>query len=403
MKFGVYLSPWDRNAECYGDSPRYNEFFVRQLTELLTNYGEVHEVWFDGANGEGPNGKKQVYDWDAFYKTIQRLQPKAVMAIMGDDVRWVGMEKATELFWYPSGVDVSIRPGWFYHAEEDAKVKSLKHLSDIYFQSVGYNSVLLLNIPPDRKGLINEADVNRLEEFAAYREQIFADNRVKKGRNYWNAISGSEAVYSLEPGSEINLVMLQEDITKGQRVESFVVEALTDNGWKEVGKGTTIGYKRMLRFPVVKASQLRVKIDECRLTAHINQVAAYYAAPLQEVVQGEDWNNLPRAGWKQVADSPLTIDLGKSVTLASFTYAPSKAEAKPTMAFRYKFFVSMDGKHWKEVPANGEFSNIMHNPLPQTVTFGQKVQARYIKLEATTPTATTAKVGMDEIGVITTP
>ena len=168
--------------------------------------------------------------------------------------------------------------------------------------------------------------------------------------------------------------MLQEDITKGQRVESFVVEALTDNGWKEVGKGTTIGYKRMLRFPVVKASQLRVKIDECRLTAHINQVAAYYAAPLQEVVQGEDWNNLPRAGWKQVADSPLTIDLGKSVTLASFTYAPSKAEAKPTMAFRYKFFVSMDGKHWKEVPAN-----------------------------ATTPTATTAKVGMDEIGVITTP
>ena len=193
------------------------------------------------------------------------------------------------------------------------------------------------------------------------------------------------------------------DITKGQRVESFVVEALTDNGWKEVGKGTTIGYKRMLRFPVVKASQLRVKIDECRLTAHINQVAAYYAAPLQEVVQGEDWNNLPRAGWKQVADSPLTIDLGKSVTLASFTYAPSKAEAKPTMAFRYKFFVSMDGKHWKEVPANGEFSNIMHNPLPQTVTFGQKVQARYIKLEATTPTATTAKVGMDEIGVITTP
>ena len=193
MKFGVYLSPWDRNASCYGDSPKYNQFFIQQLTELLTNYGEVHEVWFDGANGEGPNGKKQVYDWDAFYKTIQKLQPKAVMAIMGDDVRWVGNEKgigretewnatvltpgiyarseennkrlgvfskaedlgsrdilknATELFWYPSEVDVSIRPGWFYHKEEDNKVKSLKHLADIYFQSVGYNSVLLLNIPP---------------------------------------------------------------------------------------------------------------------------------------------------------------------------------------------------------------------------------------------------------------
>ena len=448
MKFGVYLSPWDRNAECYGDSPRYNEFFVRQLTELLTNYGEVHEVWFDGANGEGPNGKKQIYDWDAFYKTIQRLQPKAVMAIMGDDVRWVGnekgigretewtatvltpgiytrsqennkrlgvfgkaedlgsrkiLEKATELFWYPSEVDVSIRPGWFYHAEEDGKVKSLKHLSDIYFQSVGYNSVLLLNIPPDRRGLIHEADIKRLKEFADYRQQTFADNRVKNGRKYWSTTSGGEAVYALKSKSEINLVMLQEDITKGQRVEAFTVEALTDNGWKEVGKGTTIGYKRMLRFPAVNANKLRVRIDECRLTAYVSQVAAYYAEPLQEETTKEDWNNLSRSGWKQVAASPLTIDLGKTVTLSSFTYAPSKAEAKPTMAFRYQFFVSMDGKSWKEVPASGEFSNIMHNPLPQTVAFSQKVQARFIKLEATTPDATVAKVNMNEIGVMVIP
>ena len=448
MKFGVYLSPWDRNAECYGDSPRYNDFFIRQLTELLTNYGEVHEVWFDGANGEGPNGKKQVYDWDAFYQTIQRLQPKAVMAIMGDDVRWVGnekgvgpetewnatvltpgiyarsqennkrlgvfskaedlgsrkiLEKATELFWYPSEVDVSIRPGWFYHAEEDGKVKSLKHLSDIYFQSVGYNSVLLLNIPPDRRGLIHEADIKRLKEFADYRQQTFADNRVKNGRKYWSTTSGGEAVYALKSKSEINLVMLQEDITKGQRVEAFTVEALTDNGWKEVGKGTTIGYKRMLRFPAVNANKLRVRIDECRLTAYVSQVAAYYAEPLQEETTKEDWNNLPRSGWKQVAASPLTIDLGKTVTLSSFTYAPSKAEAKPTMAFRYQFFVSMDGKSWKEVPASGEFSNIMHNPLPQTVAFSQKVQARFIKLEATTPDATVAKVNMNEIGVMVIP
>ncbi len=448
MKFGVYLSPWDRNAECYGDSPRYNEFFIRQLTELLTNYGEVHEVWFDGANGEGPNGKKQVYDWDAFYRTIQRLQPKAVMAIMGDDVRWVGnekglgretewsatvlapgiytrsqanndrlgvfsqaedlgsrkmLEKATELFWYPSEVDVSIRPGWFYHAEEDSKVKSLKHLTDIYFQSVGYNSVLLLNIPPDRRGLINEADVRRLNEFAAYRERTFASDKVVKGRKYWNATSGSEKVYSLKPDAEINVVMLREDITKGQRVEAFTVEALTDDGWKEVGKGTTIGYKRMLRFPAVKAGKLRVKIDKCRLTAHVNQVAAYYAEPLQEGPAKEEWNNLPRSGWKQVAASPLTIDLGKRVTLSGFTYAPAKAEAKPTMAFRYKFFVSEDGKRWKEVPTNGEFSNIMHNPLPQTVAFNGKVQARFIKLEATTPTATAAKIEMNEIGVTVAP
>ncbi|MBC5604677.1 glycoside hydrolase family 2 TIM barrel-domain containing protein [Bacteroides difficilis] len=448
MKFGVYLSPWDRNAECYGDSPRYNDFFIRQLTELLTNYGEVHEVWFDGANGEGPNGKKQVYDWEAFYKTIQRLQPKAVMAIMGDDVRWVGNEKglgretewsatvltpgiyarseennkrlgvfskakdlgsrsmlaeATELFWYPSEVDVSIRPGWFYHAEEDTKVKSLKHLSDIYFQSVGYNSVLLLNIPPDRRGLIHEADVKRLKDFAAYRKRVFADNRVVKGRKEWNAVSGSEKIYSLKPESEINVVMLQEDIAKGQRVESFAVEVLTEQGWQEVGQSTTVGYKRLLRFPAVKASQLKVKINECRLTAHISQVGAFYATPLLEDNQTESWNNLPRKEWKQVTVSPLTIDLGKMVQLSAFTYAPLKAEAKPTMAFRYKFYVSTDGKSWAEVPTNGEFSNIMHNPLPQTVTFNKGVQARFIKLEAATPAATTAKVEMNEIGVTVAP
>lgn len=446
MKFGVYLSPWDRNASCYGDSPKYNQFFIQQLTELLTNYGEVHEVWFDGANGEGPNGKKQVYDWDAFYKTIQKLQPKAVMAIMGDDVRWVGNEKgigretewnatvltpgiyarseennkrlgvfskaedlgsrdilknATELFWYPSEVDVSIRPGWFYHKEEDNKVKSLKHLADIYFQSVGYNSVLLLNIPPDRRGLINEADVTRLKEFAEYRKQAFADDRVKEGQKLWEAISNGERTYKLKSGSEINVVMLQEDIARGQRVEAFSVEAQTADGWKEIAQGTTVGYKRLLRFPDVKANQLRIKIKSCRLTANISRVAAFYVAPLQEESEEVDWNNLPRTTWKQVSDSPLTIDLGKSVILSAFTYAPAKAEAKPTMAFKYKFFVSTDGKNWQEVPVNGEFSNIMHNPLPQTVPFKEKVKARFIRLVATTPTDTPAKVEMNEIGVTT--
>ncbi|WP_373125384.1 alpha-L-fucosidase [Bacteroides sp. HPS0048] len=446
MKFGVYLSPWDRNASCYGDSPKYNQFFIQQLTELLTNYGEVHEVWFDGANGEGPNGKKQVYDWDTFYKTIQKLQPKAVMAIMGDDVRWVGNEKgigretewnatvltpgiyarseennkrlgvfskaedlgsrdilknATELFWYPSEVDVSIRPGWFYHKEEDNKVKSLKHLADIYFQSVGYNSVLLLNIPPDRRGLINEADVTRLKEFAEYRKQAFADDRVKEGQKLWEAISNGERTYKLKSGSEINVVMLQEDIARGQRVEAFSVEAQTADGWKEIAQGTTVGYKRLLRFPDVKANQLRIKIKSCRLTANISRVAAFYVAPLQEESEGVDWNNLPRTTWKQVSDSPFTIDLGKSVILSAFTYAPAKAEAKPTMAFKYKFFVSTDGNNWQEVPVNGEFSNIMHNPLPQTVPFKEKVKARFIRLVATTPTDTPAKVEMNEIGVTT--
>lgn len=444
IKFGVYLSPWDRNASCYGDSPKYNEFFIEQLTELLTNYGEVHEVWFDGANGEGPNGKKQEYDWTAILSTIRRLQPRAVTAIMGDDVRWVGNERglgretewsatvltpgtyarceeqnkalgvkatskdlggrdmlvnAKELFWYPSEVDVSIRPGWFYHQQEDNQVKSLKHLTDIYFKSVGYNSVLLLNIPPDQRGRISDADVNRLKEFADYRKEIFADNRVKGGLKAWTARPGDTRVYQLKPKSEINVVMLREDISKGQRMEAFTVEALTADGWKEIAKGTTVGYKRLIRIPAVEARQLRVKVDACRLAANISEVAAYYARPLEESAAKENWNDLPRTAWKQVTAAPLVIDLGKAVDMNGFVYAPANAEAKPTMAFRYKFYISTNGRDWKEVPTTGEFSNIMHNPVPQTVSFGNKVSARYIKLDATTPDATPARVDLKEIGI----
>ena len=207
LEFGVYISPWDRNAECYGDSPAYNEFYIRQITELLTNYGKISEVWFDGACAEGPNGKVQGYDWKAIHAAIRELQPQAVTAIMGNDVRWVGNEgglgrktewsvnafgpvsedgaleqreqlgltemsadmgsreiiaQAQQLYWYPSEVDVSIRPGWFYHAEQDSQVRSLNNLIDIYYQSVGRNSVLLLNITPDRRGLLHEIDVERL-------------------------------------------------------------------------------------------------------------------------------------------------------------------------------------------------------------------------------------------------
>ena len=444
MKFGVYLSPWDRNAESYGDSPRYNQFFIDQLTELLTNYGEVHEVWFDGANAEGPNGKKQIYDWDAFYKTIQTLQPKAVMAIMGDDVRWVGNErglgretewsatvlapgiytrsdsvntalgvgstsadlgsrevlaKANELFWYPSEVDVSIRPGWFYHDNQNNQVKSLKHLMDIYCQSVGYNSVLLLNIPPDRRGLIHENDVKRLKEFADYRNRAFADNLVTDGQVLWTAGAGESREYTLKEGSTVNLIVLQEDLSKGQRVEEFEVEGLVDGQWQSLGKGTTVGYKRILRIPETNATQLRVKLLSTRLKANISNVAAYYAAPLAETQDEAQWNNLPRESWKVTAEQPLTIDLGKTVTLKAFTYAPQNGEAKPTMAFRYQFSISTDGQQWTEVSTPGEFSNIMHNPVPQTVTLDKAVKARFIKLDAKTTADQPATVGANEIGV----
>lgn len=444
MKFGVYLSPWDRNAACYGDSPAYNKFLIEQLTELLTNYGEVHEVWFDGACGEGPNGKKQEYDWDAFFETIHRLQPRAVTAIMGDDVRWVGNERglgretewsatvlipsaypsgdeqnarlgisataadlgsrevlarATQVCWYPSEVDVSIRPGWFWHPWENGKVKNLKQLTDIYFQSVGCNSVLLLNIPPDRRGRIHAADSVRLMEFARYRSEAFADDRVRRGDRGWSGAAGTEHRYELLEGSRINTVLLQEDIARGQRVEAFEVEALTDAGWQPLCAGTTIGYKRLLRFPETAASALRVRIVGSRTEANIARVAAYLVPEPGEGASAARWNDLPREGWQVRSESPFVVDLGRSVALRAFTYAPADAEARPDMAFRYTFSVSDDGRQWRTVVADGEFGNIMHNPLPQTVALDEPVVARYVRLEATAPDGARARIAADEFGV----
>ena len=341
MKFGVYLSPWDRNADCYGDSPTYNKFFMDQLTELLTNYGKVDEVWFDGANGEGPNGKKQIYDWDAYYKLIEELQPEAVVAIVGEDVRWVGTESgygretewsvttlapggreemreinkklgvgamskdlgsreivadADHLYWYPAEVDVSIRPGWFYHESQDDYVKSLDKLVDIYFSSVGRNAVLLLNVPPDKRGLINEKDVVRLQEFGNYIRKTFekdllvgakpsvgAAGKLIDGNteSYWKIEELPASVeFQLNKKEKFNILMLQEFIKKGQRIEKFKVEALIDSKWKEIASSTTVGYKKLLRLDNVKASRVRLTILEARDGALVSRFGLFYGAEI---------------------------------------------------------------------------------------------------------------------------
>lgn len=341
MKFGVYLSPWDRNAACYGDSPEYNKFFRQQLTELLTQYGKVDEVWFDGACAEGPNGKKQEYDWASYYELIHRLQPEAVIAVKGEDVRWVGTEtgygrptewsvtalapggaaemqainkrmgidemskdlgsreliqKSGQLFWYPAEVDVSIRPGWFYHPRDDEKVKSLPHLIDIYFNSVGMNAVLLLNVPPGQRGLIHQEDVERLKEFKTWIDKSFSENllanaKVDNGEakklidnnvdTYWEADEiPSSLEFSLDEERIIDIIELQEFINKGQRVESFRIEAIEDDQWKEVASGTTIGYRRLLRIAPVKTKMLRLTITGSRHHALLSRFAAYKSLEL---------------------------------------------------------------------------------------------------------------------------
>lgn len=348
MGFGIYLSPWDRNSPYYGDNESYNQYFINQLTELLTNYGKVDEVWFDGANGEGPNGKKQVYDLPRWYALIRKLQPEAIIANMGPDVRWVGTEtgkgrltewsvlpldeqeekkiaaasqtdvmikpnyvksddlgsreklyKAGGMIWYPAETDVSIRPGWFYHPDQDAKVKTPEQLMDIYFTSVGRNGVLLLNIPPDNKGVINTADINSLRGWQGLMDKTFSHNLAKGAQiacsngahtealteehpqvSFTTKNSDTSAVITLTLGqkSTFDVLQLQEDIKDGQRVEQFAAEYWDGNSWKQFIEGTTIGYKRLLKFEPVTADKVRLIIRSSRANPLLNGFGLYQLA-----------------------------------------------------------------------------------------------------------------------------
>jgi alpha-L-fucosidase len=344
LKLGLYLSPWDRHEPTYGDTEGYNKFYKNQLRELLSNYGEITEVWCDGAKGE--NAKNMEYDWAGFYAIVHELQPKAVI-FNGPDIRWVGNESGyaresewsvvnsngslfgivnctakdlgsvkalgdgERLVWYPAETDVSIRPGWFYHASEDGKVKSVEKLLDIYFSSVGYNSVLLLNLPPDRRGLIHENDVQRLQEFRKVRDAIFDENLAAgakatasnvKGNDaafaaakitdgdaetYWTTNDGTtSATVEFDLGKEctFNVAELAEHIEIGQRIAEFVLEIPGDAGWREFAHGTTVGYKRLLRFDPVTASKVRVRIVDSRVCPTLSNFGLYFAPAIKDVL-----------------------------------------------------------------------------------------------------------------------
>ena len=316
IRVGLYLSPWDRNQPTYGDSPKYNDYFRSQLRELLTNYGPIDEVWFDGACGEGPNGMKQEYDWPACYALVRELQPAALIAICGPDIRWVGNESGVarenessvvtrdgRLAWHPAECDVSIRPGWFYHAGEDAKVKSLATMADIYIKSVGRNSVLLLNIPPDRRGRIADADVVRLKEFGAFIHQFYATDFVKdatirasshsdpsghegylndgKLETSWTPADDQTAgsvEFDLGQARTFNVARIQEDISKGERVQAYHVDVLDGDQWRTVTSGQVIGHKQLRRFPAVTARQVRLVIDKASASPAIAEFGLHFNA-----------------------------------------------------------------------------------------------------------------------------
>ena len=334
LKFGVYISPWDRNDPHYG-SPEYNEVFCRTLESALSSYGPVFEQWLDGACGEGPNGKRQVYDWELFHNEVYKHQPEAlIFSDAGPGCRWGGNEKGRASstswstfspekhemspgvlpgnyeqylgegdvdgeFWIPSETDVSIRPGWFWRESENGSIKSVRELLRIYYESVGRNSLLLLNVPPDTRGLIHPADSARLMEFRAALDTIFShdfcagatassDSRLSPKcdaanllnddyNSFWAARRREASVtVTLDAPATFNRIMLQEYIPLGQRVSSFDLDVFGPDGWETVASETTIGYKRILLIPDVTASKIRVRITGSLAPPVLNRVAAYY-------------------------------------------------------------------------------------------------------------------------------
>lgn len=355
IKFGIYLSPWDRNNSSYGKGKEYDDYYVNQLTELLTEYGELYTIWLDGACGEGANGKVQKYDWNRYYKVMRELQPNAVISISGPDVRWCGNEAGEvresewsivakdmtdpsitaelsqhedneefrdrpldetqsdlgsrerlknekELVWYPAETDVSIRPGWFYHEEEDDKVRSFENLKDIYLKSVGGNTTLLLNIPPMKNGKIHEKDIAILKRLGEFINDTFKDNLLKNAlittvpehdcggnspdmmrtddyNTYFMNKEGDNKLLieiKFDECKKLKYLVLKEAITFSQRVEKFNVYFNDESGNKiKIFEGTTIGYKRIIDLKGTKTDNLTIEIEDSRVAPVMSFVGVY--------------------------------------------------------------------------------------------------------------------------------
>jgi len=318
LGFGVYLSPWDRNNAAYG-RPEYVQTYRRQLTELLTNYGPIFEVWHDGANGGdgfygGAREKRTIdrntyYDWPGTWALVRKLQPDAVIfSDIGPDVRWVGNERGIAgdpcwaaydpvgsdggvagvgnvrerdsptgtrhgSHWLPAECDVSIRPGWFWHSRENDKVKTPQQLIDLYYQSVGRGANLLLNVPPNRDGLLSPEDIASLKAFGDYRRATFTTNlaagaKVKR--------SGSNFYYDLRAEAAFDVIRIREDIRLGQRIDTFDVDAWIGGRWETVATATSIGPRRLIRLDHhVTARRVWLRVTGASASPVVAEVALF--------------------------------------------------------------------------------------------------------------------------------
>lgn len=461
LEFGVYVSPWDRNDPHYG-TPEYNDVFRATLESALGSYGPVFEQWFDGACGEGPNGKRQVYDWPLFNSTVFKMQPDAVIfSNVGPGCRWVGNEYGSagrtcwgtmnigELTpgspadcgllntgeaggekWVAAETDVSIRPGWFYRDSENDKVKSLQQLLKIYYESVGRNSLLLLNVPADKRGHIHETDSTRLMEFRAAVDEIFgtdlaagatasADN-VRGGSrrfaaanildddydSYWAADDGvlaPQVTIALEGPKTFNCVMIQEYIPLGQRITDFNIEALGADGvWRTVARETTVGYKRLVPVPVTEALAIRINITGSLACPVINKVGLYMdtISGVEPGLAADDGCACGEScdGDIVPASQALDLDLGEIMTADGFFYTPAE-KGRGGCVITYNLEISADGKSWTTVFSDKMFDNIVNNPIRQEVRFGSPLEFRHIRL---TPLRTSAEdsYGVSGFGIL---
>ncbi len=451
LKFAVYLSPWDRNHPSYGN-PEYVVYFRNQLRELLTQYGDIFEVWFDGANGGdgwygGANETRKIdgktyYQWSETFRMIRQLQPNAVIWNDGGDrgdLRWVGNEagsvgetnwsllnKEGEVHggmlrhglengdsWVAAETNTSIRPGWFYHETENENVKSLSKLMNTYYQSVGRNSTLLLNFPIAPNGRIHPTDSLRGIAFSRMIDEVFktdlachakitASNVRGDSRSYQaeNVLDGKSDTYWATDDNEttatltlefptpttFNRFLAEEYIPLGQRVKRFSLEVYVDNAWQpltdalaETGDGlTTIGHRRIICFPTVTATKVRFSILETKACPLISKVGIYKAPDIN--------NDTPDSGEKHASDyyiffandKMMFVNLNKEMTMTGFRYLPPQ-DSKNGIITHYRISASTDWNHW-ELIGEGEFSNIVNNPIWQTVRC-KPTQAKVIRVE----------------------
>lgn len=488
LKFGVYVSPWDRNNKHYGKPEYITEVFQPQIRELLTNYGDVFTAWFDGANGgDGYYGgaretrsidRTTYYDWNRTWKMVNELAPNAVIfSDIGPGCRWIGNEKGIAgdpswatftpipvagsdriapgqidysnamsgtrngKYWIPGECDVSIRPGWFYHPSQNDQVRSPANLMNLYIKSVGRGSNFLLNVPPDRRGLLHENDVASLKGFGEHLRQTFETNLAAGAKFTASNIRGKdiagfgpqhltdedqwsawitddeqrtpEVVIQLPEPVTFNLIKLREDIRLGQRVEGVAVDAWGDGKWEEVASAESIGASRLWQIPTVRTDRVRLRVTASPVCPALSDFGLYLEPEfVSETASGIP--HLSRTGWSITATAEsldgghaarlldgdtqtlwntfgsdgesglpqsFTLDLGDAKEFGGLSAIPRQDGISHGMIDRYRIEVSSDAKQWQKV-SEGEFGNIRNNPIEQVIQFDKKIKARYVRFTA---------------------